>query len=198
MATPHVSGLAALIWAANPSLTGTQVAARITSTAQDLGAAGWDSTYGYGLIDAGAAVAGGGSAASLCRAADRSTALAAAGQRGRGRLSPRHRAGADGGRSRQRGAGRPVRSGRPGRGGRQRLHPGPDAGDGARRARSSRRCACWPAQPGVQAVYLDATIHALWCRSREGPAAGEPAGPSVSFYRWVADPRRSACIDRSW
>ncbi|MHB0874501.1 MAG: S8 family serine peptidase [Anaerolineae bacterium] len=64
MATPHVSGLAALIWAVNPSLTGTQVAARITGTAQDLGSAGWDSAYGYGLIDAGAAVAGGTAATS--------------------------------------------------------------------------------------------------------------------------------------
>lgn len=70
MATPHVSGLAALIWAANPSLTRAQVISRITSTAQDLGSSGWDTTYGYGLIDAGAAVAGVGSASTAAVVAE--------------------------------------------------------------------------------------------------------------------------------
>jgi serine protease len=56
MATPHVAGLAALVWATNPSYTRDDVRSIIESTAQDLGPAGWDPTYGWGLIDAGAAV----------------------------------------------------------------------------------------------------------------------------------------------
>ncbi len=56
MAGPHVSGLAALVWAANPSLTAAQVSQVITSTAVDLGAAGWDQSHGYGRVDAYAAV----------------------------------------------------------------------------------------------------------------------------------------------
>jgi thermitase len=50
-ATPHVSGLAALIWAKNPSYTAAQVWSRITSTAVDLGAAGVDTSFGAGRID---------------------------------------------------------------------------------------------------------------------------------------------------
>lgn len=56
MATPHVSGLAGLVWAAHPQLTAAQVATAIMATAKDLGTAGWDPSYGYGLIDAGKAV----------------------------------------------------------------------------------------------------------------------------------------------
>lgn len=59
MATPHVSGTAALVIASgvlgdNP--TADEVAARITQTTRDLGAAGKDKRYGYGLVDAAAAV----------------------------------------------------------------------------------------------------------------------------------------------
>ncbi len=56
MATPHVSGVAALIWSANPSWTNTQVRSAMTSTAKDLGAAGRDNAYGYGLVQAKAAL----------------------------------------------------------------------------------------------------------------------------------------------
>jgi thermitase len=56
-ATPYVSGLAALVWATNPSLTPQQVQEAIESTAVDLGTPGWDSTYGWGRINAAAAVA---------------------------------------------------------------------------------------------------------------------------------------------
>jgi len=56
MAAPHVSGLAALVWAANPSLNTTQVTEVITTTVVDLGPPGWDKDYGYGRIDAHAAV----------------------------------------------------------------------------------------------------------------------------------------------
>jgi len=55
-ATPYVSGLAALLWTLQPSLTPDQVQSTIQSTAMDLGAAGWDAYYGYGRIDALAAV----------------------------------------------------------------------------------------------------------------------------------------------
>ncbi|MPZ24764.1 MAG: S8 family serine peptidase, partial [Dehalococcoidia bacterium] len=58
MATPHVAGLAALVKAANPSITASQIRTRLQQTATDLGAAGRDTSYGYGLIDAVAAVGG--------------------------------------------------------------------------------------------------------------------------------------------
>ncbi len=51
MAAPHVSALAALLLSRNPNLTGAQVYDRITSQAEDLGVPGYDTLYGYGLID---------------------------------------------------------------------------------------------------------------------------------------------------
>ncbi|MDY7076244.1 MAG: S8 family peptidase [Chloroflexota bacterium] len=57
MATPHVSGLAALVWALQPTLTADQVAHVITSTAHDVYTPGWDQRTGWGRIDAQAAVA---------------------------------------------------------------------------------------------------------------------------------------------
>ncbi|MBI2570185.1 MAG: S8 family serine peptidase [Candidatus Schekmanbacteria bacterium] len=64
MATPHVAGVAALVWSYNPVWTATQVRAALEATAQDLGTAGRDNSYGYGLVQAKAAVdylqAGGG------------------------------------------------------------------------------------------------------------------------------------------
>lgn len=56
MAAPHVAGLAALIWGARPALTAAQVRAQIRNTAVDLGTAGRDIKFGYGRIDAGAAL----------------------------------------------------------------------------------------------------------------------------------------------
>lgn len=56
-ATPMVSGLAALVWSVNPSLTPDEVEAIIENTAVDLGPAGWDQNYGWGRIDAAAALA---------------------------------------------------------------------------------------------------------------------------------------------
>jgi thermitase len=50
-ATPHVAGLAALVWAKNPGYTAAQVRNRITSTAVDLGAIGVDTSFGAGRID---------------------------------------------------------------------------------------------------------------------------------------------------
>jgi subtilisin len=48
MASPHVAGVAALVIDAGFS----DVRAQLKSTADDLGAAGWDSKYGWGLVDA--------------------------------------------------------------------------------------------------------------------------------------------------
>jgi parallel beta-helix repeat protein len=52
MAAPHVSGTAALVWARNPSLTNVQVRSILSQTAEDLGPAGRDTVYGYGLVRA--------------------------------------------------------------------------------------------------------------------------------------------------
>ena len=55
-AAAHVSGLAALIWSVNPHLTHDQVEGIITSTAVDMGEPGRDDYFGWGRIDAAAAV----------------------------------------------------------------------------------------------------------------------------------------------
>ncbi len=51
MATPHVSAAAALLRAANGTCTAVQVKSRLETTADDLGPAGPDSTFGAGLVD---------------------------------------------------------------------------------------------------------------------------------------------------
>ncbi|WP_274652020.1 S8 family serine peptidase [Paenibacillus humicola] len=56
MATPHVTGVAALAWSANPGLTNDQIRKVIESTAVDLGAPRRDNMFGYGLVQADAAV----------------------------------------------------------------------------------------------------------------------------------------------
>jgi len=55
-ATPHVAGVAALVKAANPRLTAAQVRMLIRMTADDLGADGWDQYFGWGRVNAFAAV----------------------------------------------------------------------------------------------------------------------------------------------
>ena len=52
MATPHVSGVAALLLAQNPSLTGAQLRSRLTTWAVDAGPAGPDNLYGAGIVNA--------------------------------------------------------------------------------------------------------------------------------------------------
>lgn len=52
MATPHVSGVAALIWSADGSWTNVEIREALQQTALDLGAAGKDNSYGYGLVQA--------------------------------------------------------------------------------------------------------------------------------------------------
>ncbi|MGE5293613.1 MAG: S8 family serine peptidase [Solirubrobacterales bacterium] len=51
MACPHVAGAAVLAWASGLS-SNTAVRQRLRSTAEDLGAAGLDTSFGYGLVDA--------------------------------------------------------------------------------------------------------------------------------------------------
>ncbi|MFX1528210.1 MAG: S8 family peptidase [Promethearchaeota archaeon] len=52
MATPHVSGFAALLISAFPTYNAEQIASLIYDSALDLGDPGFDSYYGYGRIDA--------------------------------------------------------------------------------------------------------------------------------------------------
>ncbi len=52
MSAPHVSGLAALVWAHNPHLSNTQVRQVIEASADDLGVPGRDFIYGFGRINA--------------------------------------------------------------------------------------------------------------------------------------------------
>jgi len=56
MSCPHAAGVAALLWSINRNLTNVEVRVRLQETALDLGEPGRDWEYGYGLIDAEAAV----------------------------------------------------------------------------------------------------------------------------------------------
>jgi serine protease len=56
MATPHVSAVAALVWSYNTSWTNQQVRDALNATAKDKGAAGRDTSYGYGIVQAKAAL----------------------------------------------------------------------------------------------------------------------------------------------
>lgn len=67
VATPYVSGAAALLFSLNPNLTPSQVEAHLESSADDRGPVGWDIRYGWGrlnvnnaLIAAGGTPGGGG------------------------------------------------------------------------------------------------------------------------------------------
>lgn len=63
MATPHVSGVAAAVWSRVPDATNQDIRDALNATAQDLGTAGRDNTFGFGLVQAQAALdflAGGG------------------------------------------------------------------------------------------------------------------------------------------
>ena len=52
MASPHVVGVAAKIWAARPDCTNLQIREAIENTAKDLGSSGKDIFYGHGLVQA--------------------------------------------------------------------------------------------------------------------------------------------------
>lgn len=56
MSAPHVAGVAALLWNAMPGLDRCQVRVVLAETAKDLGAPGRDPDFGYGLVDAKAAL----------------------------------------------------------------------------------------------------------------------------------------------
>ncbi len=55
-ATPIVAGIVALVRAAHPELDAANVINRVVMSARDVGPAGADFTYGFGLVDAEAAV----------------------------------------------------------------------------------------------------------------------------------------------
>jgi subtilisin family serine protease len=53
---PIVAGVAALVMSANPGLSAAQVTSVLQNSADNLGPAGWDSTFGYGRVNAANAV----------------------------------------------------------------------------------------------------------------------------------------------
>ena len=55
MATPAVSGIAALVWSNHNNCTGTDIRNALKATAQDAGAAGRDAYFGHGIVKAAAA-----------------------------------------------------------------------------------------------------------------------------------------------
>ncbi len=50
MATPAVSGIAALVWSNHSGCTGTEIRDALKATAQDQRAAGRDDYFGYGIV----------------------------------------------------------------------------------------------------------------------------------------------------
>lgn len=55
MATPHVSAVAALVWSLHTNCTAAQIRDSLDKSALDLGVAGRDNDFGYGLVQAKAA-----------------------------------------------------------------------------------------------------------------------------------------------
>ncbi len=56
VASPHVAGVAALVKSIHPDYSPDDIKRVLQDTAEDLGDPGWDAQYGYGLVDAYAAV----------------------------------------------------------------------------------------------------------------------------------------------
>jgi serine protease len=52
MATPHVSAVASLVWSYAPDCSASEVRDAMNESAKDLGTAGRDQSYGYGLVQA--------------------------------------------------------------------------------------------------------------------------------------------------
>lgn len=57
MATPHATAVAAVAWSAKPSLTAVKIRSVLQNSSQDLGTAGRDVYYGFGLVRADLAAA---------------------------------------------------------------------------------------------------------------------------------------------
>jgi serine protease len=55
-AVPNVVGVASLVWSINPNLTAEQIRSILAETACDLGTPGYDTTSGYGLVNADKAI----------------------------------------------------------------------------------------------------------------------------------------------
>ncbi|MEX0768726.1 MAG: S8 family serine peptidase, partial [Microthrixaceae bacterium] len=56
MAAPYVTAVAALARAAHPTETAPQIRSRVIASATDAGVPGWDSSYGWGIIQPTAAL----------------------------------------------------------------------------------------------------------------------------------------------
>jgi subtilisin family serine protease len=56
MAAPHVSGVAALVWSRYPTCTNSEIRGILDDSADDLGSTGYDEYYGYGKVNASAAL----------------------------------------------------------------------------------------------------------------------------------------------
>ncbi|MFU8833438.1 MAG: S8 family serine peptidase, partial [Wenzhouxiangella sp.] len=56
MASPHVAAVAALVWSYAPDMTATEVRAALAASAEDLGTPGRNNEFGFGLVQAQAAL----------------------------------------------------------------------------------------------------------------------------------------------
>lgn len=56
MATPHAAAVFAVVWGANPTMTANSIETTIKNNCDDKGAAGFDSLYGYGRVNANKAL----------------------------------------------------------------------------------------------------------------------------------------------
>ncbi|WP_156426490.1 S8 family serine peptidase [Pseudoalteromonas shioyasakiensis] len=56
MATPHVSGVAALVWSNYPECSANGIRLALRASADDQGDMGYDHAYGWGIVQAKAAV----------------------------------------------------------------------------------------------------------------------------------------------
>jgi subtilisin family serine protease len=51
MATPHVAGAAAIIWDRYPTATASTIRSKLDASVDDLGAAGRDTSFGFGRVN---------------------------------------------------------------------------------------------------------------------------------------------------
>jgi subtilisin family serine protease len=51
MATPHASGVTAVLWQLNPGSTAAQIRSKLDAAVDDLGAAGRDTSFGFGRVN---------------------------------------------------------------------------------------------------------------------------------------------------